>query len=262
MKLLIVLGSNRKNGNTDFLTRLVAEHLHKIAQRSGVELELETIYLAQYQIGFCRGCRACFDLGEEKCPVKDDVPLLKVKMQQADGILIASPVYVDDVSGITKTFLDRLAHVCHRPEFGGKCAYLLATSGSVPTGHTLRTLGAAFSTWGFYIAGQANFVMGGRMAAEQVRLRFEARAEKIANQLFNAVHQRKFEIPTFLSLMTFKIQQICWQRAPGDTVDYHYWQKRGWIDPRCRYYFPQRAGWLKVAAAGALGTVIARFLPQ
>lgn len=261
MKLLFLIGSYRKNGNTDLLTRLVAERLDVIAERSGVGLDLETVYLAQHQIGTCRGCRACFDLGEEKCPLKDDVPLLKAKMQQADGILIASPVYVDDVSGLTKTFIDRLAHVCHRPEFGGKVGYLVATSGSVPTGHALRTLGTAFSTWGFYIAGQANFVMGERMPAEQIRSRFEAKAKKIAERLFNAVHQRKFEKPTFLSLLTFKIQQICWQRAPGDTRDYRYWQAKGWIDPRCNYYFPQRAGWLKVTAAGALGWLIARFLP-
>jgi multimeric flavodoxin WrbA len=261
MKLLFLIGSYRKNGNTDLLTRRVAEHLREIAERSGVGLELETVYLAQYQIGTCRGCRACFDLGEEKCPLKDDVPLIKARMQQADGVLIASPVYVDDVSGLTKTFIDRLAHVCHRPEFGGKVGYLLATSGSVPTGHALRTLGAAFSTWGFYVSGRANFVMGGRMAAEQVRSRFEAKAEKIAGRLFNAVQQRKFEKPTFLSLLTFKIQQSCWQRTPGDTRDYRYWQENGWIDPRCNYYFPQRAGWLKVAAAGALGALVARFLP-
>ena len=50
-------------------------------------------------------------------------------MDAADGIIFASPVYVNDVSGIAKTWIDRLAYVCHRPAFAGKCAYLIATVG-------------------------------------------------------------------------------------------------------------------------------------
>lgn len=261
MQLLILNGSYRKNGNTDLITHQIAQQLDEIAARSGVGLEIETVYLRQHQIGHCRGCRACFDLGEDKCPVKDDIPLIKEKIQRADGILIASPVYVDDVTGITKIFIDRLAHICHRPEFGGKCAYLISTAGAMSMGHTIRTLGAACSTWGFYTVGQANFVMGARTPTEQVRTQFARKTEKVARQFFNAVHQRKFEKPSFVSLVTFKIQQICWQRSPGDTLDYHYWWDKGWIDPRRSYYIPHRAGRLKVIAAGVLGSLIARFIP-
>ena len=61
-------------------------------------------------------------------------------MKAADGILIASPVYMEDVSGIIKTWIDRLAHVSHRPEFAGKCAYLVATTARSRTNRTLETL--------------------------------------------------------------------------------------------------------------------------
>jgi multimeric flavodoxin WrbA len=73
---------------------------------------------------------------------------IQAKMDAADGLLLASPVYVDDVSGLTKTWMDRLAYLCHRPGFGGKCAYPVATVGGSPTCHTLRTMNAALLTWG------------------------------------------------------------------------------------------------------------------
>lgn len=75
-------------------------------------------------------------------------------MKAADAIILASPVYVDDVSGITKNWIDRLAHVCHRPEFYGKYAYLLSTTGASSTRHTLRTMNAPMY-WGFTIIGRA-----------------------------------------------------------------------------------------------------------
>jgi multimeric flavodoxin WrbA len=76
------------------------------------------------------------------------MPAIKAKKDAADGLLLASPVYVDDVSGLTKTWMDRLAYRCHRPGFGRKCAYPVATVGGRPTRHTLRTMNAALLTWG------------------------------------------------------------------------------------------------------------------
>ena len=150
------MGSFRRNGNTDQLTGLIKEHLLKEAAAK-TPLEIETVYLGQQDLQFCRGCRICYDHGEEKCPVKDDLLSIKAMMLSADGILMASPVYVDDVSGITKNFIDRLCHVCHRPQFAGKAAYLVATTGSSRTGKTLDTMKMALRTWGFNVVGQAGF---------------------------------------------------------------------------------------------------------
>ena len=95
-------------------------------------LVFETIYLVDMDMHPCKGCRTCFDRGEDKCPLKDDIPAIKAKMDAADGVILASPVYMDDVSGLVKTWIDRLAYVSHRPAFGGKCAYPIATVGGSP----------------------------------------------------------------------------------------------------------------------------------
>ncbi len=262
MKILALIGSYRKNGNTDRIVGMITTQLQKTAQQHNEPLEIETIYLGHQNIGPCRGCRACFDRGEEKCPMKDDFLAMKAKMRAADGILVASPVYVDDVSGITKTWIDRLAHVCHRPEFAGKSAFLVVTVGSSPCGHALQTLRLAMSTWGFHIAGMAGLKTGALMKPVAMQARYQKQAEKIALRFFAALHSRAFTRPSFMSLMTFRIQQLAWQKpsVDHDTIDYQYWKNQGWVEPGQVFYFPQQASPVKVALARLTGTLIARFV--
>ena len=138
MRILACIGSYRQNGNTAQVVGLIEACLHALAARNNETLEMEALYLGHEEIRMCRGCRVCFDEGEEKCPLEDGMQAIKTKMSEADGLLVASPVYVNDVSGAMKNWMDRLAYVCHRPEFAGKCAYLVATVGDGPTAHLLN----------------------------------------------------------------------------------------------------------------------------
>ncbi len=49
------------------------------------EVKSEIVILNDYNIGICRGCKQCFEKGEEYCPVKDDRDILIEKMIQSDG---------------------------------------------------------------------------------------------------------------------------------------------------------------------------------
>jgi multimeric flavodoxin WrbA len=261
MKILIIIGSHRRNGNTDQIIDLIKQNLQVEAEKTGIPLELETIYLSRQEIGFCRGCRMCYDRGEFHCPMKDDIHVVKAKMVEADGLLLASPVYVDDVSAIMKNYIDRFCHVCHRPQFAGKSAYLVATTGGTRTGKTLDTMKLALRTWGFHIAGQSGYKMGALMKREETKIQFSERAKKAANVLFHDIDQRKFLDPSFFELMVFKIQQLAWKNEgiPG-TVDHTYWEQRDWFDPRRTFFIPIRSNWVKVKLARASGAVIALFV--
>ena len=171
MKILALNGSYRTNGNTARVLSLIEEPIRCEADRAGETLDFETVDLGHMNIQMCRGCRICFDRGEDHCPLKDDLLAVKKKMKEADSVIIASPVYVDDVSGITKNWIDRLAHVCHRPEFFGKYAYLLATTGATSTGHTLRTMNALMY-WGFHIIGRAGFKTGALSKRDEINARY------------------------------------------------------------------------------------------
>lgn len=260
MNILVLIGSYRRHGNTDQLIGLVKEHLQKEAAEAQVPFTIETVFLGQENLQFCRGCRICFDRGEINCPIKDNLLVVKAKMQAADGILLASPVYVDDVSGITKNFIDRMGHVCHRPEFASKVAYLVATTGSSRTGKTLATMQLALHTWGVYIAGQSGYKMGALMNQAQIREKFTLQTAQIAHRFFQSVNQKSYLAPSFFSLMMFKIQQMSWQKHDPDTIDYQYWREKGWFEPKRTFYIPHSTGWFKVALARFTGLVIGKFM--
>jgi multimeric flavodoxin WrbA len=260
MKILALVSSYRKRGNTARIVQMIEGHMEAIAARRGEPLEFDTLYLGHMDIELCRGCRTCFDRGEEMCPLKDDVPAIKAQVDAADGIILASPVYVNDVNGIAKNWIDRLAYVCHRPAFAGECAYLVATVADSPAKHTLRTMNVALRTWGFHIVGQAGFKMGALMAQEEAESRFEEETAQVANAMFDAISRERFLQPSFLSLMTFKIQQRAWQHEPPGSMDYQYWKNQGWFDPDRTFYIEHRASRVKVALARLAGAVVARFV--
>lgn len=263
MKILVLIGSQRRHGNTEQMTDLISEALTKEAERVKEPLGIETVYLGQQEIHFCRGCRICYDRGEEHCPLMDDVPVLEEKMLAADGILMASPVYVDDVSGLVKTFIDRLCHVCHRPELAGKVGFVVATTGRSRTSKTLATMSLALRTWGVHLAGQSGYVMGALMKPEETRARYAESAARDAQRFFTAIYQQSYRNPSFLSLMVFKIQQESWRtRTPKDSLDYRYYVEKGWFESDCTFYFPHRAGWIKVALARLSGGIIQRLVAQ
>lgn len=256
MKILAFNGSYRTNGNTARVLSLIEEQLRIQADRAGESLDFETVDLGHLNIQMCRGCRICFDRGEDHCPLKDDLLEIKAKMKETDAVILASPVYVDDVSGITKNWIDRLAHVCHRPEFFGKYAYLLATTGGTSTSHTLRTMNALMY-WGFHIIGRAGFKTGALSKRDEINNQYAAKIGQIAQTIFHAIHQEM--TPSFFSLMVFKIQQLGWRRVNPDSIDYRYWNGNGWLDPRRIFYTNQRANWLKVTLARLVGSALAPF---
>lgn len=100
MKALAICGSARKGGNTEFYLKLMLEQLAK----KGIEGEY--LYLADKTIYPCKGCYGC--LQEKACVQKDDFEEVFAKMQEADAILIGSPVYVSRPSGILSPLLERV----------------------------------------------------------------------------------------------------------------------------------------------------------
>ena len=100
MKILGIIGSYRKKGNTDTAVQTVLEQ----TKQFGAEVEI--IYLKDYQIKDCIGCEGCKDT--LKCVINDDMQKLYPKIIEADAIVIGSPTYFYNVTGVIKNFIDRL----------------------------------------------------------------------------------------------------------------------------------------------------------
>ena len=103
MRILGVVGSPRVEGNTE---RVVAEAL-KAAEEDGAETEL--LRLADRDVKPCDACLSCRKTGE--CRIPDDFNPVFEKMAQADGIILASPVYFSSATPQMKAVIDRAGYL-------------------------------------------------------------------------------------------------------------------------------------------------------
>ena len=107
MKVVGIVGSTRRGGNTEILTQIALDEI----QKEGIETEL--IRLAEKKIQPCDGCRGCIETG--KCHIKDDFQSVFAKMKQADGIILASPVYYGAASPQITSLISRFYSTSHKP---------------------------------------------------------------------------------------------------------------------------------------------------
>ena len=106
MKVVAFNGSARKDGNTARLIREVFKELNA----EGVETEL--IQLAGKAVHGCTACRKCFTAKNRRCSVEGDIINECIaKMDEADGIILGSPVYFANVTTEIKALIDRAGFV-------------------------------------------------------------------------------------------------------------------------------------------------------
>jgi multimeric flavodoxin WrbA len=98
MRVIGICGSPRKGGNTE----LALKEALKEIEKQGIETEL--ILLCDKKLNPCVHCNEC---KKGDCPQEDDVKLILKKLEDADGIVVASPTYFAQVSAQLKILMDR-----------------------------------------------------------------------------------------------------------------------------------------------------------
>ncbi|UCD93943.1 MAG: flavodoxin family protein [Candidatus Zixiibacteriota bacterium] len=123
-KVLIINGATREGGNTDTLLSKLSDGM----ESSG--LQVIEVRLRDLNISDCIGCCQC--LKEKSCHFEDDMTNLRKSLIATDVIVFASPIYWCEVTGLMKTFVDRLYffhHQVNRDMISGKKALILTTLG-------------------------------------------------------------------------------------------------------------------------------------
>lgn len=106
MKVVAINGSPKKEGNTFHSLSIIGKELID----GGVDFEI--LHIGHKNIHGCIGCGKCFVSKDEECSFKnDDVNKWIQQIKNADGIILASPVYYSGIAGTMKCFLDRLFYV-------------------------------------------------------------------------------------------------------------------------------------------------------
>lgn len=102
MKALLINGSPKANGTTGGALRYVAEEL----ERAGIEADIRHVG-GQVKHG-CTDCRKCRTYDEPRCVFDDDPVNDCIRAaEEAQGLVIAAPVYYSGIAGTMKCFLDR-----------------------------------------------------------------------------------------------------------------------------------------------------------
>jgi multimeric flavodoxin WrbA len=135
MKVVAIAGSPHIKGNTSYL---IDEALKELAAKG---IETEKISLGEVNVAPCQGHDDC---GTFKiCKIKDDGPEIIRKFNEADGVILATPVYFFDVTAQMKAFIDRnFFTFTHEGKKIAKCAGLIAIGGGGGADETINTLKA------------------------------------------------------------------------------------------------------------------------
>ena len=99
MKAMGIVGSPRKNGNSEDITRYMLKAI------AAEHIETELLTLAGRDIKPCIACHACDE--EETCPIEDDLLPIYAAMKAADAIILTTPVYIGSVTALPKALMER-----------------------------------------------------------------------------------------------------------------------------------------------------------
>lgn len=105
MRVLIINGSPRVNGNTT----IAVNEMVKVFKKEGVETEV--VQIGNKDVRGCIACGTCFKKGQ--CVFDDVVNELAPKFEEADGLVVASPVYYASANATLIACLDRLFYSTH-----------------------------------------------------------------------------------------------------------------------------------------------------
>ena len=100
LKMLAVLGSARRGGNTETLMR-------EAMRGAGAGENTEVRVLSEMNVNDCQGCGGCRLDGSDGCIFDDDMQGLYREMKEADLIILGSPIYYGELTGRMKSFMDR-----------------------------------------------------------------------------------------------------------------------------------------------------------
>jgi multimeric flavodoxin WrbA len=218
MKILLISSSPHREKSSTYL--LAAEVMRALTEEGAA---CEEIHLSDRRVLFCRSCESC----HEKlllCPIDDDVPAILQKMLEADGIVFATPNYINNITGSLKTLLDRSSHFIHCKRLLGKYVAGVATSGSGHAEMVLEYLAYYGNTCGAQSSGGVSaihafdeakkseaFGLGRKMAAD-------IRAQEPYPEQLAFIEESKKH---FARVM--KLRKNDW------VEEYRYWIEKGWL---------------------------------
>ncbi len=221
MKILGINGSPR--GERSATLKLITAVLEG-AKENGADVDV--VNLIDLDIKFKNACSACFQEG--KCADDDDFPALYTKIKAADGLVLGSPVYIDQLTGQMKLLIDRMADGIQCQIFTGKYGCSVATSGDHAEQAVVKYLNHFLQMLGATPVGDVGVAIGKDPGA---LAKAEEDARELGKTLAEAI-QTKREYPNieaFHKRFQEQFKDIIAGEKPEWPGDYDHWVDQAWV---------------------------------
>ena len=221
MKTVIIHGQNHKGSTYNIA--------HNLAEEIGGEIT--EFFLPRDFNDFCIGCTQCFMKDEAKCPHRSNLEPITKAIDEADVIILASPVYVYHATGAMKAFLDHYGYrwMVHRPNEAmfKKQAVVISTAAGAGMKSANKDMKDSLFFWGvgkIYQYGIAIAATSWDEVKPKKRKAIDSKITSIANKIKNK-HGKV--IPSLKTKGFFFIMSIM-QKNGFNQADIDYWKNKGW----------------------------------
>lgn len=194
MKIIIINGSPRTHGAT-------AQVLHEIENKlKSKGAEVNFYNLSKLEISPCKGCCNCYKTG--KCFMTDDAEKLSEEIELSDGIVIGSPTYASNVSGLLKQFIDRGHFVMEQMLFG-KYSISVSTFQNYGGNSCSRIINHLLSYSGAFISGK---IVVKTPFGKPVNSKIKFIASQSAEKLYSDIlYRKKYPVQALVRKIIFEV---------------------------------------------------------
>lgn len=221
MKIVIINGTNHK-GSTEHIARITAEKIGG---------EISEFFLPKDFGEFCTGCTNCFKKAENKCPHYEKLNPLTNALDEADVIILASPVYVYHVSGAMKAFLDHYGYrwIVHRPNerMFKKQAVCISTAAGAGMKSTIKDMSDSLFYWGVSTPYKIGLAVSAT-AWDQISSKKKNIIEKRTSYIAKKIQRKNGKVKTGIKTKAFFYLMRTLQKNGWNEADVKYWNEKGW----------------------------------
>jgi len=217
VKLLLISSSPRRQESNTFL---LAKEVLRGCNASKI---LDVIHLCDLSIGFCRHCEECHRKILH-CSIVDSTLGILNKMLEADGIILASPNYINQVTASMKALFDRSSHFIHCKRLLGKYIVAVISSGSGQDEDVLDYIKYYAHTCGAQYSGGVS---------ERVPVSKEKMEEayRLGLRLAIDIKEKRAYLKQIVLIEEGKqhFKEVIKKRKNDWIEEYQYWQDKGWL---------------------------------
>ena len=230
MKHVVAVNGSPRKATTNKLLSEIAVLLQ------AHQIQVTILNLGDYQVDDCIGCEICIRK-TGRCHQNDDTHTILSQLEAADGIILASPVYVMNITGNLKSLIDKTASWVHRSPMVGKPMLSVAVTAGAGLNEVHTYLEKVGLQWGMHPTGQI-----GRSAMNQ-DLPTQDEVSKFVWHLHNPTSAYK---PSLQQLIQYQVQKVMALKVAK--IDREFWVERGW--DKELYYYPARISLINRIIAG------------